>query len=62
MFTEASLAFVSDSWALLCDQVYQACVSVTDKGLFYPPTLITGVQTVSAVVTEEASNICNIHI
>ena len=34
-------------------QVYQACAGVPQKGLFYPPTLITGVQTVSNVVVEE---------
>ena len=36
-------------------QVYQACSEVPAKGLFYPPTLITGVQTVSSVVVEEVS-------
>jgi hypothetical protein len=30
---------------------------VNKKGLFYPPTLITRVQTVSTVVVEEVSNL-----
>ena len=35
-------------------QVFQACAGgVPTKGLFYPPTLITNVQTVSTVVVEE---------
>lgn len=34
-------------------QVYQICESKPDIGLYYPPTLITDVQTVSRVVTEE---------
>jgi len=38
---------------LLWFQVHQACTGVPEKGLFYPPTLITGVQTVSRVVMEE---------
>jgi len=40
--------------------VYQACNEVPQKGLFYPPTLITGVQTVSNVVTEEVCAVYNI--
>ncbi|CAH1799054.1 unnamed protein product [Owenia fusiformis] len=34
-------------------EVYQASASIPEKGLFYPPTLITNVQTVSRVVVEE---------
>ncbi|KAK2163921.1 hypothetical protein LSH36_72g06038 [Paralvinella palmiformis] len=34
-------------------EVYQACTGVPTKGLYYPPTLITNVQTVSRVVVEE---------
>jgi len=33
--------------------VYHAPVKVPEKGFFYPPTLITNVQTVSRVVREE---------
>ncbi|ESO93323.1 hypothetical protein LOTGIDRAFT_216152 [Lottia gigantea] len=34
-------------------EVYQASISIPCRGCFYPPTLITGVQTVSRVVVEE---------
>lgn len=34
-------------------QVYQVNAGIPKKGLYYPPTLITGVQTVSRVVVEE---------
>jgi aldehyde dehydrogenase (NAD+) len=34
-------------------EVYQACSVIPKEGLYYPPTLITGVQTVSRVVVEE---------
>ena len=36
-------------------EVYQACATIpkSGKGLFYPPTLITKVQTVSTCVQEE---------
>ncbi|ELT96808.1 hypothetical protein CAPTEDRAFT_177352 [Capitella teleta] len=34
-------------------EVFQAPCELPKKGLFYPPTLITGVQTVSTVVVEE---------
>ncbi|XP_061407031.1 aldehyde dehydrogenase family 16 member A1 [Lethenteron reissneri] len=34
-------------------EVYQVCASLPPKGLFYPPTLITNVNTASRVVREE---------
>ncbi|XP_067830570.1 aldehyde dehydrogenase family 16 member A1 isoform X2 [Heptranchias perlo] len=34
-------------------EVYQVCDGIPQKGLFYPPTLITNVNTVSRVVREE---------
>ncbi|XP_043915174.1 aldehyde dehydrogenase family 16 member A1 [Protopterus annectens] len=34
-------------------EVYQVCDAIPKKGLFYPPTLITGANTVSRCVTEE---------
>ncbi|XP_077975441.1 aldehyde dehydrogenase family 16 member A1-like isoform X1 [Styela clava] len=34
-------------------EIYQAPVPVPEKGLFYPPTLVTNVQTVSKIVREE---------
>jgi aldehyde dehydrogenase (NAD+) len=34
-------------------EVYQACACMPSTGCFYPPTLITNVQTVSTVVQEE---------
>ena len=37
--------------------MYQACAGVPQKGLFYPPTLVTGVQTVSNVVVEEVMSV-----
>ena len=39
-------------------QVYQAYAHFPDKGCFYPPTLITNVQTVSNVVVEEVDIPC----
>lgn len=36
-------------------EIYQAPIKVPD-GLFYPPTLVTNVQTVSKIVREEVSN------
>ena len=34
-------------------QVFQASACIPSEGCFYPPTLITNVQTVSTVVVEE---------
>ena len=35
------------------NDVYQECATIPQEGLFYPPTLITNVQTTSTVVQEE---------
>jgi aldehyde dehydrogenase (NAD+) len=35
------------------NDVYQACACIPETGLFYPPTLITNVDTCSTVVQEE---------
>eukprot|EP00037_Helgoeca_nana_P015389 m.143660 g.143660 ORF g.143660 m.143660 type:complete len:830 (+) comp22996_c0_seq1:122-2611(+) len=35
------------------NEVYQECATIPDSGLYYPPTLITNVQTTSTVVQEE---------
>jgi aldehyde dehydrogenase (NAD+) len=40
-------------------EVYQACEGVPEHGLFYPPTLITKVQTASKVVMEEVRWLSN---
>ena len=36
-------------------QVFQASACIPSEGCFYPPTLITNVQTVSTVVVEEVN-------
>ena len=36
-------------------EVYQATECIPSKGCYYPPTMITNVQTVSRVVAEEVS-------
>lgn len=40
-------------------QVYQPAIQMPKTGCFYPPTLITNVQTVSKVVEEEVSKFLN---
>ena len=38
-------------------EVYQASACIPDKGCYYPPTIITNVQTTSRVVAEEVCEI-----
>lgn len=46
------ILFYSDQ---LIIQVYQASACIPVRGCFYPPTIITNVQTVSKVVAEEVN-------
>lgn len=49
------MSFFTLSLSLAPLKVYQVNAGIPKKGLYYPPTLITGVQTVSRVVVEEVS-------
>ena len=40
-------------------EVYQATACIPARGCYYPPTIITNVQTVSRVVAEEVCNSCH---
>lgn len=50
--------YVDDAIAEGAD-IYQAPVPLPKNGLFYPPTLITKVQTVSKCVREEVCHMCH---
>ncbi len=42
-------------------EIFQAPCETPKKGLYYPPTLITNVQTTSRVVQEEVSDLFSWH-
>ena len=48
--------FLSVPLPLSLLQVYQACACMPKTGCFYPPTLITNVQSVSICVQEEVNS------
>lgn len=55
-FAQFDVSVVMNDFIPMC-QVYQASAEkLPTTGFFYPPTLITGVQTVSRVVVEEVSS------
>ncbi|KAG1680657.1 Aldehyde dehydrogenase family 16 member A1 [Nymphon striatum] len=52
-FMTSSMSAADSPFSFLSNAVYQACTGVPSSGLYFPPTLITGVQTTSKVVVEE---------